>query len=108
MVLATSLVEGKLGPVAALLVVSRDVAVLIGSATVTLTRGRDSLKQMPPRLLGKLATVAQFALIVSLAGYAPAVRYLLAPTVVLSVWAGIDYVVSFGSPFKDATYDARV
>ena len=65
------------------------------------------------RLLGKLATVAQFAFVLSLAGYPRAVPILLAPTVVLSVWAGIDYVRSFRStvaplPFVNTRNPATV
>jgi phosphatidylglycerophosphate synthase len=97
MVLLTMVTEGELTPFELGLVGSRDLAVLSGSAWSALRRGWGSLRQMPPSILGKLTTAGQFGfLMLVAAGLDRAgllVRTVEGATMVLSVAAGIDYLI---------------
>jgi phosphatidylglycerophosphate synthase len=96
-VLWTLLYRREVTIVEVLLVGFRDLAVLCGSAWTVLRRGIDSLRQMPPTLLGKLATAGQFGflLLLSLEMRAwSSILFRLAEeaAVTFSVIAGIDYL----------------
>jgi len=89
-VLITAVVEGQLLWWELLLVGTRDLAVIgLGIAVVIIDRRK--LKDMPPRISGKLTTAAQFAFLagVLIFDYKPAWLFWL--TVAISVWSGIDY-----------------
>jgi CDP-diacylglycerol--glycerol-3-phosphate 3-phosphatidyltransferase/cardiolipin synthase len=94
-VLATLVAEGTLAPRQLALIAARDIVVTIGALSVFATHRRAALKRMPPSLLGKCATAAQFLFIaVTVVGQEVSV-WLLLVTSALSVAAGIDYVVRF-------------
>jgi phosphatidylglycerophosphate synthase len=94
-VLATLLVEGAVTPGQLLLAASRDVIVTAGAFWVAVRRGTSALHRMPPSLLGKLTTAAQFSFLLALF-LAPRLRLpLLAAASGLGLAAGIDYVRRF-------------
>jgi cardiolipin synthase len=74
----------------------RDLAVLAGSVWSALRRGWGSLRQMPPSLLGKLATAGQlgFLLLLTLDLDRTNLLFRLIEAVVVafSILAGIDYI----------------
>lgn len=95
MLAGTLLAEGVLHPLWALGVAARDVVVLVGVSWLA-ARGRwREVRRMRPRWPGKCATAAQFAVLLALVGWTVAPPWLLVPTVLLSVAAGIDYAVEF-------------
>lgn len=79
-----------------LLIGLRDVIVVVGGVAARLRDGAAAWRQMPPRWLGKLATVMQFAFIaVVLLGAADWRGPVLIVTAVVSGLAGVDYVTSY-------------
>jgi phosphatidylglycerophosphate synthase len=97
MVLLTMVIGGELSLLELALVGFRDLAVLAGSAWSVLRRGWVSLKQMPPSIPGKLATGGQFGFLMLVAlGFDRTGMFLRTVeglTMVLSIIAGIDYLV---------------
>jgi phosphatidylglycerophosphate synthase len=77
------------------LVEIRDIAVAIGTLTVSACRGFNNVELMRPRALGKLATTAQLLLLLSGVVLGEISDPLLALTVGLSAGAGYDYVRQF-------------
>ena len=69
---------------------------MIGGIGARLRDGAAAWRQMPPRWLGKLATVLQFAflgaVLLPAAGWREPVLYL---TAAVSVAAGVDYVAAY-------------
>jgi phosphatidylglycerophosphate synthase len=94
-VLGTLLARGILAPWAALLLALRDVIVLVGSVSVALFWGPKALARLPAAWPGKVTTAVQLALMlwVLAAGRLP--LWALVPAALLSLWAGIDYVLRF-------------
>ena len=93
----TLLAEGTLPWGWALGLAARDVTVLAGVAVV-LARGRTAgARRMRPTWLGKCATAGQFAVLFALAGWSRAPAWLLAPVVLLSVAAAVDYARGFAT-----------
>jgi cardiolipin synthase (CMP-forming) len=96
MVLITLVFGRELTPLELGLVGFRDLAVLSGSAWSVLRQGWGSLRQMPPSLLGKLATGGQFGFLMLVALGSDRTTSLLrtveVATMVLSIGAGIDYL----------------
>lgn len=92
---AVLLAEGAIGPGWAVAVLARDLAVTAAAAVVAV-RGRTAdLRRMRPRPLGKLATAAQFVLLVQLVVAGRAWPGLLIPTAVLSLASAVDYAVAY-------------
>lgn len=91
-VLLTLMLQHRIGAAQLALVGARDLAVLAGSLTVVLLHGRRSLRNFPPRALGKLTTAAQFLFLADLVYHQVVRTWLLALTGVVSVLAGIDYL----------------
>jgi cardiolipin synthase len=94
-VLATLVAEGTLAFGQLVLVAARDLIVAVGALGVVVSRGRSALTRMPPSLLGKSATAAQF-LFIAVAVVSQQVNILLfLATAALSLAAGIGYVLRF-------------
>ncbi len=89
------LAEGALTPSWALAVALRDVVVLVGVAWVAWWGRWDEARGMKPTWPGKVATAAQFALFLVLAGRGSAPVWLLAAAAGLSTLAAADYVYRF-------------
>lgn len=94
-VVVALILDGLLGVGEAFLVGLRDVTVLAGIGWVVLRRDWSAFRHMPPRLLGKIATTAQFLffLVLLIRGERDAVFFPL--TVFLSGWAAVDYAWMF-------------
>ncbi|MCI0702640.1 MAG: CDP-alcohol phosphatidyltransferase family protein [Planctomycetia bacterium] len=95
MVALTLLAEGAIHPLWAAGVAARDLVVLVGVGIVTVRRSWSAYRKMRPKLLGKITTVAQFAVLLVLAAWGSSPAWLLIVTTVLSVLAGIDYAREF-------------
>jgi len=89
-VLITALIDGQILWWELLLVGARDVMV-IGLAIATVLLDRSKLKDMPPRLSGKVATAGQFAFLVGVLVFDVKPAWLFWLAVVVSVASGIDY-----------------
>lgn len=93
----------------ALLIGFRDLAVFCGSTWTVLRRGVGSLRQMPPSLLGKLATAGQFGFLLLLSlevrAWPSMFRLVEEAAVTFSVIAGIDYL-GRKRQFDDRTCDS--
>jgi phosphatidylglycerophosphate synthase len=97
----TLLAEGTLHPLWVLGLAARDVVVLAGVAVVLLRgRWRDA-RRMPPTLLGKCTTAAQFAVLLVAAARGEVPVWLLVPAVALSLAAAADYARRFPPPAID-------
>jgi CDP-diacylglycerol--glycerol-3-phosphate 3-phosphatidyltransferase len=94
-VLATLLAEGTVTPGQLVLIAARDIIVTVGALCVCARHGRTELKRMPPSLLGKCATAAQFLFIAAAVVSRGASPFLFLATAALSLAAGIDYVLRF-------------
>jgi phosphatidylglycerophosphate synthase len=94
-VLATLVAERTLAPGQLILVAARDILVAVGTLWVLLSRGRSALKRMPPSLLGKCATAAQFLFIVVTVVSQEVNALLFLVTSTLSLAAGFHYVLRF-------------
>jgi phosphatidylglycerophosphate synthase len=70
----------------------RDIVAAGGSAWVVATRGREALTDLPPSLLGKLTTAAQFVFLTVVLYHHESTPYALALATALSVAAGIGYL----------------
>jgi phosphatidylglycerophosphate synthase len=97
MVLLTMVMAGELSLAELALVGFRDLAVLAGSAWSAFRLGWGSLRQMPPSILGKLTTGGQFGLLMLVAAGVDRsgmfLRLIEGLTMILSLAAGIDYLV---------------
>lgn len=91
-VLLMTVVDGQIAWWELLLVGARDVMVIC-LAIATLIIDRSKLKDMPPRISGKIATAGQFAFLVGVLIFAAKPLWLFGLAVALSVWSGIDYSV---------------
>lgn len=91
-VLATMLIEGDLTLGQAALVAARDIAVVLGALWVLARRDWSTAIAVRPSGLGKLTTALQMVTLFALLLDAEIARYMLAPTVVVSVLAGLDYL----------------
>lgn len=91
-VVLTLLVEKQLLLWQAAFVGFRDIAVVAGSGSMVVLRGWSALKHMPPTLVGKLTTALQFAYILALVARPAWAPFLLVPTGLCSVAAGVDYL----------------
>ncbi|MBX6311868.1 MAG: CDP-alcohol phosphatidyltransferase family protein [Isosphaeraceae bacterium] len=94
-VLATLMWERTVAPWQLLLVLSRDILVTAGALWVASRRGPSALRRMPPSLLGKSATGAQFLFLLAAVASHKVDAILLLITSALSLAAGIDYVMRF-------------
>ncbi len=91
MLAGTLIAEGALGVGWAVAVASRDLVVLAGAAYV-LARGRlADYRRMQPTWTGKVATAAQFALLLALVLGVSGATWLVVPTALLSVAAAVHY-----------------
>jgi phosphatidylglycerophosphate synthase len=102
-VLATLLVSGELQLWEAALVSFRDLAVLVGVVLLALVRGRSVLKNLPPTVLGKVTTAAQFVFFVALLLNPKLAAAIFVPAVAVSVVAGIDYLRRYLVPGSSPT-----
>lgn len=91
-VLLMTVVDGQIAWWELLLVGARDVMV-IGLAIATLIIDRSKLKDMPPRISGKIATAGQFSFLVGVLAFDMKPAWLFWGAVTLSIWSGIDYSV---------------
>lgn len=89
-VLITAVVDGQIVWWELLLVGARDLMV-IGLAVATFLIDRSKLKDMPPRISGKVATGGQFAFLVGVLAFDVKPPWLFWTAVAVSVWSGIDY-----------------
>jgi CDP-diacylglycerol---glycerol-3-phosphate 3-phosphatidyltransferase len=89
-VLIVAVLDGQIAWWELSLVGARDLMV-IGLAVVILFLDRSKLRDMPPRLSGKLATVGQFAFLIGVLVFEVKPTWLFGLAVLLSVWSGIDY-----------------
>ena len=94
-VLATLMWEGTVAPWQVILVTSRDIIVTAGALWVVARRGPSAMRHMPPSLLGKGATAAQFLLLLAAVASQEVNAILLLLTSALSLAAGIDYAMRF-------------
>jgi CDP-diacylglycerol--glycerol-3-phosphate 3-phosphatidyltransferase len=94
-VLATLLWEGMIALWQLIPVIARDLIVTTGALWVAVRHGPTALRQMPPSLLGKIATAAQFILLLATVASRRVDTVLLLVASLLSVVAGIDYVRRF-------------
>ena len=91
-VVGTLLADGSLAWWEALLVGTRDLAVLIGAGIMLLKKGWALSARMYPRLLGKLTTGLQILYVVALLWDPQTLAgVLLVPTAVASCLAAVDY-----------------
>lgn len=89
------------------LIGARDLLVLGGCAYVATRRGRGALMRVPPRPLGKVATALQFAyMVLALLGRGP-LRPVFLVTAVVSVAAGLDYLIKGASSSTSVPADPR-
>ena len=96
MVAVTLLVDGTLGLVELLVIGLRDWLVGFGALLAVFRDGADAWRRMPPRVLGKLATVGQFVFLAAvLLDWTTARPWLLVVAVVVSGVAGVDYVLAY-------------
>ena len=96
-VLLTLTFDGPLELWQTALVLTRDLMVAGRAVHVVVRREWSAFRRMPARMLGKAATVAQFALLVAilLQPMVDLVEVTFAATVVLSLLAAGDYLVQF-------------
>jgi cardiolipin synthase len=94
-VLATLMWDGTMAPWQVILVTSRDIIVTAGALWLVARRGPSALRHMPPSLLGKSATAAQFLLLLAVVASREVDAILLLITSALSLAAGIDYAMRF-------------
>jgi phosphatidylglycerophosphate synthase len=94
-VLVTLWSAGVLAGWMILLIAARDLLVLIGSLWVLAWGGPGSLRRMPPRWPGKVATAAQFLLLLLTITQKTVNPWALYPTAGLSLFAGLDYLRRF-------------
>ena len=73
------------------LIALRDIAVVVVGGAVLLWRGRKSLVEMTPTLIGKCTTAFQFVLLISVILLESVNVWLLTATIVISGIAAIDY-----------------
>lgn len=94
-VLATLVLDRTVAPWQLVLVAARDILVAGGTLWVAARRGLAALKRMPPSWVGKFATAAQLAFLVTavITGTCSTPLFVLAS--VLSLAAGIDYLVRY-------------
>ncbi|MGM0577668.1 MAG: CDP-alcohol phosphatidyltransferase family protein [Myxococcota bacterium] len=91
----TMMAAGRVTPLELLFVGARDVAVLLGALAVVVAGRPRLVARMEPRLPGKATTTLQFAFLLWLLVAGPAPPGLLIPIAIVSVLAGLDYLVSF-------------
>lgn len=84
--------EGRLTFLQFVLLASRDIVVAIGTLSVWAESKDDSIDHLKPRILGKIATGFQFALILAMFAELGFADGLLQATVVASVLAAVDYL----------------
>lgn len=94
----TVLHEGTLHPLWALGLLLRDVFVLIGMAWVILHRNWARGRRMHPSPVGKLTTVAHFAVFLALVVWGEAPGWALALATGVSAAAALDYARQFFGP----------
>jgi phosphatidylglycerophosphate synthase len=70
----------------------RDLAVAFGTARAVAGRGWGAVAHMPPSLLGKLTTAAQFVFLAAVLYHLKATPYALALATALSLAAGVGYL----------------
>jgi cardiolipin synthase (CMP-forming) len=103
MVAATLLLDGTLGLVELLIIGLRDWLVAVGALFAVFRDGADAWRRMPPRVLGKLATVGQFVFLAAvLLDWTTARPWLLLVAGSVSGLAGVDYILAYlrgGKPF---------
>lgn len=97
MVLLTMLWTGSLGWWEACLVVGRDLVVTGAALWYWASRAPVAILKMQPSWPGKCATTLQFALLVAL-GAGWRMEPLIDATALVSIYAGMDYIVRFESP----------
>lgn len=91
----TLIAEGALDPWWALGLALRDVVVLVGLFYTIAGRQWARGRKMRPSWLGKCTTAAQFVVLFWLVGWPPVPVWFLAPTVLLSAAAAMDYAGRF-------------
>lgn len=92
-VLVTLLAEGTVKPWQLIPVLLRDIVVAAGALWVAGSRGIYALRGMPPSLLGKLATAAQFLFLLTIVATGEVNLVLLIATSILSATAAVDYAM---------------
>jgi cardiolipin synthase len=96
MVAVTLVIDGTLGLVELLVIGLRDWMVGLGALFAVMRDGADAWPRMPPRVLGKLATVGQFVFLAAvLLNWSAARPWLLVAAGAISGWAGVDYVWAY-------------
>jgi CDP-diacylglycerol---glycerol-3-phosphate 3-phosphatidyltransferase len=91
-VLGTLLFEDRLQLWQALLVAARDLSVIAGTVWVCIRHGLNATKTMPPTWLGKVTTAMQFLFILAVLHLQSVAWFVLVPTALCSLAAGIDYI----------------
>ncbi|MFO0910421.1 MAG: CDP-alcohol phosphatidyltransferase family protein [Isosphaeraceae bacterium] len=71
----------------------RDLAVLLGSFSQVVLHGWGCVREMPPSILGKLATAAQFVFLAAVMYHHSLAPYTFLLAATLSLAAGVDYVI---------------
>jgi phosphatidylglycerophosphate synthase len=94
-VLTTLLVEGTVSPWQLFLVLSRDIVVMAGALWLAARRGISALRKLPPSLLGKLATAAQFLFLFAVVATREVSLALLTVVSALGAAAAIHYAMRF-------------
>jgi CDP-diacylglycerol--glycerol-3-phosphate 3-phosphatidyltransferase len=93
-----------------LLVISRDLAVALVAAYVTVRRDWPAFRRLVPRLPGKLTTGFQFALFLTLLIWpeTPFAIFVFVLTAVCSVVAALDYLALFAQALREDFAGRRV
>lgn len=105
--LGTFLWEGWISLPVAALVMLRDLTVFVACASIFLFGDRSELARLSPRIIGKLATVAQFGFLLLVLLWREAPIWLIALTGVLSAAAAVDYIAYYFRDVRPATTAAK-
>ena len=96
MVAVTLALDGTLGLFELFVIGLRDWLVGLGALFAVMRDGGEAWRRMPPRLLGKLATVGQFVFLAAvLLDWSAARPWLLVVAGTVSGLAGVDYILAY-------------
>lgn len=90
--------EFKLRPWVAIIVLSRDAIIIVGSALIYVLTGKLDIK---PTLLGKATTFFQMSTIFALLLHLPIFPFLMYAMIVFTIVSGLDYIKIGGRVFND-------